>query len=209
MRKNMTARATEANRRNAAKSTGPRTVEGKAAVSLNRLGHGLTGRAPLVPGEDPAEFERLRQGLTDQLAPQGVLEQALVDRAAGCLWRLWRIQQIEAGLLAYRRLDLEDDRNRFDVMQALLGSDGETDESRAWKQLQREDLPTWGMAFVRDCQSGALDKLSRYETSLERGLLRALHELERLQRTRAGECLPPPAEVDVTVDQAGSGGFEL
>ena len=106
----MTARATEANRRNAVKSTGPRTAEGKAAVSLNRLGHGLTGRAPLVPGEDPAEYERLRQGLTDQLAPQGVLEQALVDRAAGCLWRLGRVQQIEAGLLAYRRLDLEEDR---------------------------------------------------------------------------------------------------
>jgi len=190
------------------KSTGPRTAEGKAAVSLNRLGHGLTGRAPLVPGEDPAEYERLRQGLADQLAPQGVLEQALVDRAAGCLWRLGRVQQIEAGLLAYRRLDLEDDRNRCNVVQALLDND-ETNESKAWKQLKREDLPTWGLAFVRDCQSGALDKLSRYETSLERGLLRALHELERLQRTRAGEYLPPPAAVDVTVDQAGSGGFEL
>jgi len=204
----MTARATEANRRNAVKSTGPRTAEGKAAVSLNRLGHGLTGRAPLVPGEDPAEYERLRQGLTDQLAPQGVLEQALVDRAAGCLWRLGRVQQIEAGLLAYRRLDLEDDRNRCSITQALFDND-ETGESRAWKQLKQEDLPTWGLAFVRDCKSGALDKLSRYETSLERGLLRALHELERLQRTRAGECLPPPAAVDVTVDQAGSGGFEL
>ena len=42
--------------------------------------------------------------------------------------------------------------------------------------------------------------LSRYEASIERGLYRALHELERLQRLRAGDAVPPPEAVDVNVD---------
>ena len=38
----------EANRLNATKSTGPRTPEGKAAVALNALKHGLLSRECLV-----------------------------------------------------------------------------------------------------------------------------------------------------------------
>ena len=43
---------TEANRRNALKSTGPRTPEGKTAVRLNALRHGLRSEEILLPGED-------------------------------------------------------------------------------------------------------------------------------------------------------------
>ena len=42
----------EANRRNALKSTGPKTPEGKAAVRLNALRHGLRSEEILLPGED-------------------------------------------------------------------------------------------------------------------------------------------------------------
>lgn len=42
----------EANRRNALKSTGPSTPEGKAAVHLNALRHGLRSEQILLPGED-------------------------------------------------------------------------------------------------------------------------------------------------------------
>jgi hypothetical protein len=42
----------EANRRNALKSTGPKTPEGKAAVSLNALKHGLLSQEILLPRED-------------------------------------------------------------------------------------------------------------------------------------------------------------
>jgi len=45
-------RKAEANRRNARKSTGPKTPEGKAAVRLNALKHGLLSREVLLPGED-------------------------------------------------------------------------------------------------------------------------------------------------------------
>ena len=46
------ARKAEANRRNALKSTGPNTPEGKAAVRLNALRHGLLTQQILLPGED-------------------------------------------------------------------------------------------------------------------------------------------------------------
>jgi len=42
----------------------------------------------------------------------------------------------------------------------------------------------------------------RYETSIERGLYRALHELQRLQAARRGEAVAAPVAVDVCVDAA-------
>jgi hypothetical protein len=45
-----------------------------------------------------------------------------------------------------------------------------------------------------------LATLSRYEAHLSRQMLQALHELQRLQAARAGEPVPPPAALDVTVD---------
>jgi hypothetical protein len=45
-----------------------------------------------------------------------------------------------------------------------------------------------------------LDRLLRYEGAIERQLYRALNQLERLQRLRAGDNVPPPIEVDVGVN---------
>jgi len=43
----------EANRRNAQKSTGPKTQEGKDIARLNTTKHGLLSREALIPGEEP------------------------------------------------------------------------------------------------------------------------------------------------------------
>jgi hypothetical protein len=48
-----------ANRANAQKSTGPRTVEGKTASSLNAFKHGADAASVVLPGEDPAEYDRI------------------------------------------------------------------------------------------------------------------------------------------------------
>ena len=42
-----------------------------------------------------------------------------------------------------------------------------------------------------------IGKFQRYETAIENKLYRALHEFERLQRSRKGEKLPLAATVDV------------
>ena len=43
--------------------------------------------------------------------------------------------------------------------------------------------------------------LSRYESTLERGLFKALHELQRLQAARQGEAVPLPEAVDIDVNR--------
>jgi CRISPR/Cas system-associated endonuclease Cas1 len=43
-----------------------------------------------------------------------------------------------------------------------------------------------------------LDKLMRYETTLERQLYRAMNQLERVQRRRQGENIPAPLTMEVS-----------
>jgi hypothetical protein len=43
-----------------------------------------------------------------------------------------------------------------------------------------------------------LDKILRYETKLERQMYRAMSQLERVQRMRCGEALPPPLTMEVS-----------
>src|SRR5215207_4777699 len=91
----------EANRRNALKSTGPRTPEGKAAVRLNALKHGLLSQAVLLPGEDEAALTELGQNLKAELQPVGELESLLVDRIIASYWRLRRLGRVETGIFAW------------------------------------------------------------------------------------------------------------
>jgi hypothetical protein len=74
------ARKSEANRRNALKSTGPKTPEGKAAVRLNALKHGLLSREVVLPGGDEDALRELAESLRAELQPVGELENLLVDR---------------------------------------------------------------------------------------------------------------------------------
>ncbi len=49
------------------------------------------------------------------------------------------------------------------------------------------------------------NRLLRYESHAERCLFRALHELQRLQAIRGGDCVSVPLAMDVTVNGQGSG----
>ena len=75
-----------ANKANAQKSTGPVTDEGKAKSSLNRLSHGLTSNATIVPGEDPEEFIALLYDLMGEYDPATPTEQILVEKMALNQW---------------------------------------------------------------------------------------------------------------------------
>ena len=60
----------QANRRNALKSTGPKTPEGKAAVRYNAMRHGLLSEdVVLLPGEDEAALRELGELLREELQP--------------------------------------------------------------------------------------------------------------------------------------------
>ena len=87
-----------ANRRNAMKSTGPRTPAGKAVVALNGIKHGLLSREVLVRGESEVELVEFEKRLRAQLAPVGELELLLVDRMVSTAWRLRRLVAVETML---------------------------------------------------------------------------------------------------------------
>ena len=88
---------TEANRRNALKSTGPKSTKGKARASLNALKHGLLAKDIVLPSEDEQEFEGLRRALITELRPEGTLEGQIADRIVACLWRLRRVFRSRQG----------------------------------------------------------------------------------------------------------------
>ena len=54
---------------------------------------------------------------------------------------------------------------------------------------------------------GDADRFFRYETMLERGIYKALHELERMQAKRNGEKVPPPIALDIDISNAKDNGF--
>ncbi len=97
----------EANRKNAEKSTGPKTPEGKLAVACNAVKHGLFARQLILSDEDPAEYQALVDGLQDALSPVGALEYALVERIAVTLWRQRRLVRAETAAIELKRQDRE------------------------------------------------------------------------------------------------------
>ena len=92
----------EANRRNAQKSTGPRTAEGKARSRHNAAKHGLTARSGLLPGEDAEEFGALQQMLIGRFKPCNDTELTLVERIAIDIWTSDRAAQAASKRLAER-----------------------------------------------------------------------------------------------------------
>jgi len=92
---NMTEQKLAANRRNAQLSTGPRTGQGKAAVSLNALTHGLRSRHVVLPHEDPAEFQQLCDNLTAEWRPETPTQGHLVTQIAIAIWKLDRLETLE------------------------------------------------------------------------------------------------------------------
>ena len=93
----------EANRRNAAKSHGPKTPEGRAAVRLNALKHGLTAEEIILPTtEDKTEYEQFRLDFLEECQPVGLIEHVLVEDMVTARWRLNRVRKMEPGFFAFR-----------------------------------------------------------------------------------------------------------
>ena len=87
-----------ANQANAQQSTGPRSVEGKSIASQNSTKHGLTGKFVLIAGEDPDEYQTYMEEYFAQHKPANMDEQFLVRQMADAMWRLRRVQRLEAPL---------------------------------------------------------------------------------------------------------------
>ncbi|MDE2165691.1 MAG: hypothetical protein KGJ66_05055 [Alphaproteobacteria bacterium] len=157
-----------ANRRNAAKSTGPKTAAGKVVVARNALRHGLTARQLIIFGEGFADFARFHAELRTALEPADAVEETLAERVVLCAWRLRRMGRIEAAVLK--------DAESHVGTEAAHGTE-------------------LGVGFSRVAH--AMTVLSRYESTLDRALRQAELQLERRQARRHGEAVAPPVAVTV------------
>jgi hypothetical protein len=166
-----------ANRLNALKSTGPRTIEGKTAVSQNAVKHGLLAERDVITSESQADFELYRQQLLDELSPVSPMESMLAERIVTLSWRLKR-----AGRFQNQAIDTLNANQTNDPLKKLTqslsfnfageplrgagGSNGEL-------ALGRLAVKDFGDARV-------LEHLLMYERRIEHSLYKTILEFQRL-----------------------------
>src|SRR5258706_5294442 len=156
-----TEKQIQANRRNAQRSTGPRTPEGKAKSSLNALKHGRTSAQVPARSEDADDFNAYVDSLRDHLAPADALESILVEQIIVATQRLARTLILERSIL----------ERATKAVQAELEKDGVHYTDPGY-------CPA--LAFRRECAGGnALEKLSRLEARIQGSFYQALRELDR------------------------------
>ncbi len=162
-----------ANRQNAQKSTGPVTPEGKAIVSQNALKHGLFAVQDVVPTENQAEFDSMREQMLADLAPVGAMETLLAQRAFSLAWRLQRAATMQA-----------------QVTQDMVESHIST---KQWRLGRRQPKDTWeipdylalGRIAKEDwCSSKLIERLFEYERRIEKSLYKTIAQLQAMKAAR-------------------------
>lgn len=88
-----------ANKINAQKSTGPKSLTGKVQSKKNSIKHGLLSKDLIIRDEDPKKLDMLIEELIISLQPEGKIEEILVEKIASTLWRLQRLISAESGAL--------------------------------------------------------------------------------------------------------------
>lgn len=158
---------------------GPKTPEGKAAVRRNPIKHAVLAQTPVIPlVEKEEDWQRLREGVFEYFRVEGAMEEALADRIAGIIWRLYRVVRFESESI---------NRYLHDVPK-----DWRLSERLSGRKTRRE--PTQEMVEKMDAMLMArllpgeetLEKVMRYETRLHRFLLQSVHQLVLLKGMRKG-----------------------
>jgi hypothetical protein len=105
-------------RQNAQHSTGPRSAAAKQNSKFNALKHGQRARPEnhrqvmLALGEDPEEFDSLKQELMTAYGPGDALWEKQVDDLARLYWRRQRLERAQEGMLRRALLALEECQHR-------------------------------------------------------------------------------------------------
>lgn len=152
-------------------ATGPRTPEGKAISSQNALKHGLTAKSPLLPSEDPAEFEAFVQEQIEAWRPEGADFHAMVIEYADLTWRLNRAARHEARLIAIEVARMQIDRRNDPKLDELIRALG-----------QNDPLVLESLAFQHLVKSGVLTNLFRQERYLNRRREKVIQALVNFSR---------------------------
>jgi hypothetical protein len=157
-----TQKQIEANRRNAKKSTGPKTPETKAKTRLNAMRDGFTGQVTTLSDEDRPIFEKFKSDLIQDLAPKTVMELSLASSIAWDTWRLNHLRAVEMNIYA-----LGTANNPVEI---------ESDDP------QIHTAVSGAVTFVDEAKRFAL--MSMYEQRMNRGIHKNLATLRELQAER-------------------------
>src|SRR5882724_6828776 len=105
-------RQIEANPRNAIRSTGPSTEEGKRRSRRNAIRHGLCAETVIENIEDVDDYRAFEAAVVADYEARTAVARELVLRLASLLWRLRRATAIETDLLRIQAEILQDRRNK-------------------------------------------------------------------------------------------------
>jgi hypothetical protein len=201
-------RQIEANRRNALRSTGPKTEAGKQQSRCNAVRHGLTAETVIGALEDAEDYQAFEATIIADYDAQSAVERELVLRLAGLLWRLRRATIMETGLFEIQAEHLRSYRHARqllphsrDVLHAVFGRAGdEAHDVLPNDKNNLETVPAFAMkcagsavefaqCFLRvaNLPNFALDRLSRYEATLWRQTDQILFALDTLDRRKPQE----------------------
>lgn len=163
----------EANKENAKKSTGPNDT---SDVKFNALTHGILSKSVVIEKgegkEDVEEFKFILQSLREDIKPENILEEIAVEKIAVNYWRLRRIVNAEKG---YLRIELDNLSKKLedDVLRLMYSKRGTVEDEIEQERLKNQIPP---IAFT--------DVISRYETSIERSIIRNLELIEKLRKNK-------------------------
>jgi hypothetical protein len=161
-----TAAQVAANRANARKSTGPRTLDGKQRCSMNALKHGLSARTVVLNHEDESGYHEVRGSLHRQYQPATPQECMLVDQLASSWWRTIRARQYET-----------------DMMNMQVDTLKRRHKNRKTVHTNESDRQALAVALTVEPHDD-FKTFFRYEAAIERSFYRALNQLERMQKER-------------------------
>src|SRR5436190_10077027 len=193
----------EANRRNAQRSTGPITAEGKLRSRQNAVRHGLTAETVIGALEDAEDYRAFEAAVIANYDAQSAVERELVLRLASLLWRIRRATTMESGLFDIQARQLLEFRRKRDAQQNLVrrffpptdlnegvGSDSPHISQAAISGPNADTCsPDLAQCFLRlaNLPSYPLDRLSRYEAALWRQAGHTIFALHALHRRRLWE----------------------
>ena len=201
-----------ANRRNARKSTGPTTEEGKQRSRCNAVRHGLTAETVIGALEDAEDYKAFEAAIIADYDAQSAVERELVLRLASLLWRLRRATTMETGLFEIQAEHLSGFGQARqvhpasrEVVYALFGraesvsfnrdpappnitNGTESSAGSMPKSVESAVDPAVELArcFLRlaNLPNYAIDRLSRYEATLWRQVGQILFALDALDRRK-------------------------
>ena len=156
-----------ANRRNAQKSTGPCTNEGKKRASLNALKSGMTAKTVVLPHESADDYDEIRTALIEDYAPATSQELMLVDQIAVGYWRTIRARRFETAMFD----------NHLRTKKRTHGKDPGPND--------RDDEGCAVILQVTDPEQ--LKNYFRYDATISRDYYRAIATLEKMQAARRRE----------------------